>query len=97
MYRDGEYTATGWYGGLPSHLDVTLTLRDGQIDEVSVSTPAEDQTSLGYQKAFAEAVPDVVIGKPIADLEVTKIAGSSGCPVGFNDALDKIREQALSD
>jgi len=26
-YCDGRYSATGWYGSLPSHQDVTLTIR----------------------------------------------------------------------
>ncbi|WP_312714810.1 hypothetical protein [Corynebacterium flavescens] len=56
--------------------------------------PENNDTSRGYQEQFAAAVPDEVKGKPIADLEIDVIAGASGCADGFNNALDKIREQA---
>ena len=93
-YTDGEYTATGWYGSLPSHHDVTLTVEDGEVAAVEITTPAEDETSLGYQQRFAEALPDAVIGRDIDDLAISKLAGSSGCSEGFMDALEKIKDQA---
>ncbi len=93
-YRDGDYEATGEYGGLPSHLDVAVTIADGDIADVTVTPTATNETSLGYQQDFADAVPDVVIGKPLAEVSVGKLAGSSSCGDGFNDALEQIREQA---
>lgn len=93
-YQDGTYTATGEYGGLPSHLTVTLNLKNDLITEVHVKTLATDPTSLEYQRAFADAVPKVVQGKRLRDVKVGKLAGASGCPVGFNDALAQIRKQA---
>jgi uncharacterized protein with FMN-binding domain len=93
-YRDGEYTATGWYGSAPSHHDVTLTIADNTITAVDITTPAENETSLGYQQRFAEALPDVVIGRNIAELSIDRVAGSSGCSEGFMDALAQIRDQA---
>ena len=95
-YRDGEYTARGWYGSLPSHHDLTVTVQDGTVTEVGITTPAEDPTSLGYQQRFAEALPDAVIGRSIDELDVDRLAGSSGCSEGFMDALAKIKEQAAS-
>ncbi|WP_181429218.1 hypothetical protein [Curtobacterium sp. MCSS17_008] len=95
-YRDGDYEATGEYGGLPSHLDVALTIADGDITNVTVTPTATNETSLGYQQDFADAVPDVVIGKPLAEVSVGKLAGSSSCGDGFNDAIAQIREQAAA-
>lgn len=93
-YADGVYTATGQYGGLPSSLVVRVRLDKGVIAQVDVGTPAKDPTSLDYQKRFAAAVPAVVIGRPIDQVKVGKLAGASGCPDGFNAALAKIRAQA---
>lgn len=95
-YRDGDYEATGEYGGLPSHLDVAVTVEDGTITDVEVTPTATNETSLGYQQDFADAVPDVVIGKALADVSVGKLAGSSSCGDGFNDAITQIREQAAA-
>jgi uncharacterized protein with FMN-binding domain len=94
VYKDGTYTAVGTYGGLPSHLTVTVNLQQGLITQVQVQTHATDPTSLDYQRRFADAVPPVVVGKLLKDVQVGKLAGSSGCPIGFNDALDQIRKQA---
>ncbi|GAA1917921.1 hypothetical protein GCM10009775_08120 [Microbacterium aoyamense] len=93
-YEDGVYEARGWYGGLPSHHDVTLTIEDDVVTDVAITTPAEDETSLGYQQRFAQALPDAVIGRPIDGLEIDRLAGSSGCSEGFMDALEKIKTQA---
>ena len=93
-YTDGVYTATGQYGGLPSSLTVRVRLVRGIVARVDVGTPAKDPTSLGYQKRFAAAVPTVVVGRPIDQVKVGKLAGASGCPDGFNAAIAKIRAQA---
>lgn len=95
-YRDGDYTATGWYGGLPSHIVVDLTLRDDLVAAVEVTPTATNETSLDLQERFAEAVADVVVGRPLDDIELDYLAGSSGTTLGFNDALEQIREQARS-
>ena len=94
-YRDGEYSATGWYGSLPSHHDVTLSIEDNVVTAVEITTPAEDPTSLGYQERFAAALPDAVIGRSVSDLALDRLAGSSGCSEGFMDALTQIKQQAL--
>ena len=96
QYRDGEYTARGWYGGLPSHHDVTLTIEDGAVIDVEITTPAEDATSLGYQERFAAALPDAIIGRNLDDLAVDRLAGSSGCSEGFMHALAQIKEDAAA-
>jgi uncharacterized protein with FMN-binding domain len=94
MYRDGEYSATGWYGSAPSHHDVTLTITDDTVTGVEITTPAEDETSLGYQQRFADALPQAIIGRSIDDLSVDRLAGSSGCSEGFMDALVQIQAEA---
>jgi uncharacterized protein with FMN-binding domain len=93
-YADGVYTATGEYGGQPSHITVKATLKDGVITAVTVTPHAYVPRSLELQRAFAATVPKVVIGKHIDQVKVGKLAGSSGTPKGFNDAIRQIRAQA---
>lgn len=93
-YADGTYTARGWYGSLPSSITVTVTLARGVITRVGVRTHATNPTSLDYQRRFAAAVPRVVVGRPVGEVRVGRLAGSSGTPDGFNDALEKIKRQA---
>jgi uncharacterized protein with FMN-binding domain len=94
-YADGEYTATGEYGGGPSYITVTVRLTDGIISNTALQTHATDPTSLDYQRRFSAAVPDVVNGKHISEVRVGRLGGSSTTPNGFNDAIRQIREQAL--
>jgi uncharacterized protein with FMN-binding domain len=95
-YRDGEYSATGWYGSLPSHHDVTLTILSDTVTAVEITTPAENDTSLGYQQRLAEALPEAVIGRNIDELDVDRLAGSSGSSEGFMDALAQIKAEAIA-
>lgn len=93
-YRDGVYTATGQYGSLPSPITVRVTLRNGVIRAVTVTPHATNPTSLALQRRFAAAVPAVVVGRPIAKVQVGRLAGSSGTPDGFNRAIEQIKTQA---
>ena len=93
-YADGVYTATGEYGGQPSHITVKATLENGIITAVTVTPHAYVPRSLELQRAFAAAVPKVVVGKRLDKVRVGKLAGSSSTPEGFNDAIRQIREKA---
>jgi len=94
LYVDGIYSARGEYGSLPSHITVTVTLTDEIVSDTQVETHATDPTSLDLQRRFAAAVPAVVNGKHISEVRVGRLAGSSGTPKGFNDAIRQIKEQA---
>lgn len=94
IYADGVYTTTGQYGGLPSSITVTVTLVDDVVTAVSVTPNATDPTSLEFQRRFAAAIPAVVVGKRIDEARVSRLAGSSATPDGFNAAIQRIKEQA---
>jgi uncharacterized protein with FMN-binding domain len=93
-YADGTYTATGRYGSLPSSIAVAVTLVDGVITAVTVAPRATEPTSLAYQTRFAQAVPALVVGRHIDEVNLSKVAGSSGTPDGFNAAIQQIKAQA---
>ncbi|MGB4813471.1 MAG: FMN-binding protein, partial [Bifidobacterium adolescentis] len=42
----------------------------------------------------AKAVPDAVVGKPLKDLKVDKLAGASWTSEAFNKALEVARQEA---
>lgn len=93
-YVDGQYSAEGQYGGLPSSIGVTVTLAAHIVTDVSVTPHATDPTSLDLQKRFAAAVPSVVVGRDLDEINVDRLAGSSGTPQGFNAALERVKAQA---
>ncbi|WP_091487918.1 hypothetical protein [Microbacterium pygmaeum] len=95
-YVDGIYEARGWYGGLPSHQDVTLRIEGDVVKDVEITTPAEDETSLGHQQRFAEALPAAIVGLPLDEVNIDRLAGASGCSEGFMNALQEIRTRAAA-
>lgn len=93
-YTNGEYTAEGVYSSGKSII-VKVNLNNDAIQDITVTpNTLTIKRSLGLQKKFAEAVPDVVVGRPIDEIHLDKLAGSSLTTKGFNDALEKIKAQA---
>lgn len=95
-YKSGNYSVTGNYvsPGGPRELTVTITLDGSIIKEAEVTGSATDAPSKRFQGEFIENFKPMVIGKNIDEVNLTKVAGSSLSPKGFNDALAKIKEEA---
>ena len=93
----GEYRATGQYptpGGLQG-IGVTLTLDEkGIVTKLEVDPKAETGNSVQFQGKFASGIRAEVVGKPITELDVDKVSGSSLTSKGFNQAVAKIIEKA---
>lgn len=75
-------------------IDVYLTIADGAVTDVDVVGHPFTTISRHHQEAFAEAVPGVVVGKPLEGLKVDKVAGASWTSDAFNAALDVARQEA---
>ena len=95
-YKDGTYSANGNYNspGGPDSVSVTLTLKNDIVTSVDVTPNPGDRMSARYQDAFISGYKQYVIGKDISALSLSKVSGSSLTPIGFNDALTKIKAQA---
>lgn len=95
-YKNGSFTAIGTYTspGAAEHITVSLTLENGIITASTVTPGAENPASKLYQDEFIQNYKQFVIGKNIADLQLSRVAGSSLTPKGFNEALEKIKAQA---
>ncbi len=95
-YTDGEYTATGEYtspGGEES-VTVTVTLADSVVTDVEVTGSGTTPNAKKFQGEFIDNISDVVVGKRIDELNVSKVAGSSLTSGGFNNAIDEIKGDA---
>ena len=95
-YTDGTYTVKGVYGTAknPNGIIVTLQLADDAIAAVAVTPAGTHKTSIGLQKKFAVAISDEVVGRPIDEVHLDRLAGSSLTTKGFNDAIEKIKIEA---
>lgn len=95
-YKDGTYTAEGKYitpGGQES-IDVKVTLANGTITDAVVTQKPISREAHTYQAAFVSGYKSQVVGKKIDDVSLSRVAGSSLTPNGFNSALDTIKTQA---
>ncbi|MEV8239239.1 hypothetical protein AB0O90_03310 [Microbacterium testaceum] len=95
-YKDGTYEATGQYATPESveTVDVTLTIADDTITAVEVTGDPQAAESKRYQSEFIGGIKDVVVGKKIDEISVSKVAGSSLTSGGFNKAVDTIKTEA---
>ena len=97
-YADGSYTATGSYQTPESveELTVTVTLADDIVTAVEVTGNPTKAESKQYQSQFIGGIADVVVGKDIDDLSVSRVAGSSLSSGGFNEAIEQIKADAAA-
>lgn len=96
--KDGTYSATGSYqtpGGQES-IGVTVTLAGGTITDASVTQQGKTGEAEEYQSKFASGFKAQVVGKKIDEVSLSRVAGSSLTPNGFNDAIDDIENQAAA-
>lgn len=95
-YRDGQYTSDGSYltpGGDES-IAVTVVVTHGLVTDAVVHTEAVSPTARQFQVQFQTGIAAAVVGRDLAGLSVTRVAGASLTSVGFNDALTRIRLDA---
>ncbi len=97
-YTDGTYTADGTYT-IPDGqetITVSLTLKDGIITDANFTgNPTERQSKFNEEK-FAAGYRAEVVGKDIDRVNLTVVNGSSLTPMGFMDALAKIKTEAAA-
>ncbi|MCS5715618.1 hypothetical protein NVV95_13785 [Herbiconiux sp. CPCC 205716] len=95
-YKDGTYEATGSYTSPngQEEIDVSLTLAGDVITAVTVTPEATNPNSVNYQNQFADGIAQVVVGKDIDEIEVSRVAGSSLTSGGFNKAVETIKADA---
>lgn len=95
-YTDGTYTETGAYStpGGTEKITVTATLSKGVVTAASATGSATGGESAEYQQQLLSGYKSLVVGKPISDLRLSRVSGSSLTSNGFNAAIEKIKDDA---
>ena len=95
-YKNGTYTASATYQTPeePESLEITVTLDNNVVTDAIFNGQARDKTSREMQALFAEGFKEQVVGKPIDEIALTVVNGSSLTPKGFMDALQKVKQEA---
>ena len=98
VYVDGTYTAEGSYATPESveTVSVTITLAGDVVTAVEVTGDTQTRESVQYQSRFIGGIAEVVVGKNIDELSVSRVAGSSLTSGGFNQALEAIKAEAAA-
>lgn len=96
--RDGRYSANASYatpGGNES-IGIALLIKDGTIDDVTLKQQPTGGETAEYQSKFASGYKQLVVGKKVSAVHLSRVAGSSLTSNGFNDALEQIQQNAAS-
>jgi uncharacterized protein with FMN-binding domain len=95
-YKDGTYTQKGAYtspAGTES-VEVSVTLAGDVVTAATFKGEATNPGSVKNQEKFATGYTSLVVGKKIDEISLTVVNGSSLTPVGFMDALAKVKTEA---
>jgi uncharacterized protein with FMN-binding domain len=95
-YKDGTYSASGSYTTpeTQEEIKVTVTLKDGKVSDVSASTDPQARESQEWQSRFLSGYKQLVVGKSIDSIKLSRVSGSSLTSGGFNKAINTIKQQA---
>ena len=95
-YNDGTYSAVGGYNspGGAETITISLTLKDNAITGTSAKPGATNTEAEEHQADFIAAYEDLVVGKDINQVELSRVAGSSLTTIGFNNAIEQIKNKA---
>lgn len=96
-YKDGTYSAQGSFDTPDGteQIGVTVKLSGNNIASVSIDDSSiYSGTSFAYTERFINGLNSVVVGKNIDTVNIGRISGASLTPIGFNAALDTIKNEA---
>jgi uncharacterized protein with FMN-binding domain len=96
-YKNGTYFANGSFNTPDgrTQIGVTLTIADDTITAVSIDGSGIDsRESVQYTQRFINGIDQLVIGKNVSSVSISRVSGASLTPVGFNAALETIKNDA---
>lgn len=96
LFTDGTYSATGSYqtpGGIEK-IGVKVTINNGVVTTASITEQGSTGESQEFQARFESGFESQVVGKKVSEIKLSRVAGSSLTPIGFNAAISDIAKQA---
>ena len=97
-YKNGTYVATGSYstpGGRES-IELTVQISNDIVTATNLKQNAMTGEAKEYQQRFASGYKDLIVGKDINEVSLSRVAGSSLTSNGFNTALEQIKTDAAA-
>ena len=96
-YKNGTYTASASYRTPESSekIEIQVVVSNDTISGLTVTQKAVDRESQQYINLFKNGVNAQVVGKKLDEVSLGRVNGSSLTPIGFNAALNSIKQSAL--
>ena len=66
------------------------------VSDLKLTSYPSNPSTEKFQGEFIDGVNAIVVGKPIDELQVSKVSGSSLTSGGFNAAIDQIKKEATN-
>jgi len=98
QYADGRYSAKASYvtpEGIES-IGLIVTIRSGVISSAEATASGNSDHAQEHQGDFIAGFKPLVEGKNVDEVRLSRVSGASLTSRAFNDALDRIREDAKS-
>jgi uncharacterized protein YcfL len=96
-YKNGTYEGEGSYisPGGKEIVKVSMVVEDGMVKSMDLNVDTENKTSEKYKGLFKAGIDDLVMGKPLEEIEgFAQVNGSSLTPKGFQQAVEAIKSEA---
>jgi hypothetical protein len=95
-YKNGTYEGIGHYTSpaQQEEVNISITLKDGVVTDATFTGHGTNPTTKKMQGLFTEGFKDEVVGKPIDEINLNVVNGSSLTPKGFMDALQQVKQEA---
>lgn len=96
-YKNGTYSTSVEYTSPAGKetIDVSITLEKNYIQKATFKGNAINPGSQFAQKNFETGYSKVVVGKALENLKLDVVNGASLTSKAFNEALEKIKKQAI--
>lgn len=96
-YKDGTYEGEGNYisPGGKEVVKVSMVVEGGMVKSMDLNVDTQNQTSKKYKGLFKAGIDELVMGKPLEEIEgFSQVNGSSLTPKGFQQAVEAIKAEA---
>jgi uncharacterized protein with FMN-binding domain len=96
-YKDGTYSADGSFytPDGTEQIGVKVTVVSDKITALTIDDSGiYSRESVQYTNRFISGINKLVVGKKLSDVNVSRVSGASLTPIGFNNALDTIKNDA---
>lgn len=74
-------------------LELSLVLDNGVITEINTNLTKSGRDSNGYQSKFEKSYKNLVLGKNIKDINLSRVGGASLTTKAFMDAITAVKNQ----